>query len=426
MPVKNVLILTYGSRGDVEPFIALALGMQAAGYTVSLATAERFEDWVEGFRIPFHAITDAALALIDTPDAKTMIEGTGGRLAVIMAGIQMMKKAGPSTRQMMHDAWTAAQSTKPDLIIFHPKMLAAPHIAEKLQVPAIMATLQPLIVPTNAFPASLPEMPIPGYNKLSYALVPLAYRTFRKSANAFREDTLGLPPVNAGKEILMPKGAGTIPVLHAISPAVLPRPDDWPDHAHMTGYWRLPGDKTYAPPQKLAAFLADGPPPIFVGFGSMTSRDPKTLGRIVVQALRRANQRGIVSTGWAELEIEENDEIISIPAVPYHWLFPRMAAVVHHGGAGTTAEGFFAGVPSVICPFFADQPFWAARSVALRVGARPVPRKKLTPDRLARSIMEAVHDPRLRNNAQVLAAKLRDEDGVATAIEKIEQSFKAK
>ena len=153
-----------------------------------------------------------------------MIEGTGGRLAVIMAGIQMMKKAGPSTRQMMHDAWTAAQSTKPDLIIFHPKMLAAPHIAEKLQVPAIMATLQPLIVPTNAFPASLPEMPIPGYNKLSYALVPLAYRTFRKSANAFREGTLGLPPVNAGKEILMPKGAGTIPVLHAISPAVLPRP----------------------------------------------------------------------------------------------------------------------------------------------------------------------------------------------------------
>ena len=109
----------------------------------------------------------------------------------------------------------------------------------------------------------------------------------------------------------------------------------------MTGYWRLPGDKTYEPPQKLAAFLADGPPPIFVGFGSMTSRDPKTLGRIVVQALRRANQRGIVSTGWAELEIEENDEIISIPAVPYHWLFPRMAAVRPPRGRRHHRRGLF-------------------------------------------------------------------------------------
>lgn len=423
MPAKNVLILTYGSRGDVEPFIALALGMQAAGYSVSLATAERFGDWVKGFGIPFHPITGAALALIDSPEAKTMIEGTGGRLGVAMAGIRMMRKAGPSTRQMMHDAWAAAQSANPDLIVFHPKILAAPHIAEKLRVPAAMATLQPLIVPTSAFPASLPAIPIPGYNRLSYALVPLAYRTFRKSANAFREGTLGLPPVNAGREILMPKGAGTIPVLHAFSPTVLPRPDDWSDHAHITGYWRLQDDNTYEPPPKLAAFLDGGPPPVFVGFGSMTSRDPKTLGRIVVQALRRADQRGIVATGWAGLEVEESDEIISTPAVPYRWLFPRMAAVVHHGGAGTTAEGFCAGVPSVICPFFADQPFWAARSVTLRVGARPVPRKKLTPDRLARSIMQAVHDPRLRTNAQVLAAKLRNEDGVATAVETIERSI---
>lgn len=416
MAQRKALILTYGSRGDVEPFVALALGLADAGFDVSLATADRFGDFVGGYGIPFHPITSASLDMIDTPDGKAMVEGTSGLIGRIAAGARMAGKAGPINRVMMNDAWTAAKKVEPDLLVFHPKILVAPHIAEKIGIPLFMGLLQPMMVPTRAFAASLRSLPVPGFNRLSYRLVRMSYAFFRKSANAFRANELGLPPVRSGREVLMPRAVGRYPILHAVSPLVLPRPDDWPENALLTGYWRLPEPEGYSPPRAVADFLDRGPPPVFVGFGSMTSGDPESLTRRVVDALRKAGQRGVIAGGWAGLAVEEGDDLISAPPMPYRWLFPRMAAVVHHGGAGTTAEGLHAGVPSVICPFFADQPFWAERTVELGVGATPVPRGKLTPDRLARSIREAVSDPQLRANAQDLASRLAQEDGVGTAV----------
>lgn len=416
MAQRKALILTYGSRGDVEPFVALALGLADAGFDVSLATADRFRDFVGGYGIPFHPITSASLDMIDTPDGKTMIEGTSGLIGRIAAGARTARKAGPINAKMMNDAWAAARTVDPDLIVFHPKILVAPHIAEKLGIPLFMGILQPMMVPTRAFAASLRSLPFPGFNRMSYRLVRMSYGFLRKSTNAFRTQELGLPPVHSGSEVLMPRALGSYPVLHAISPLVLPRPDDWPENALLTGYWRLPEQEDYSPPRAVADFLDNGPPPVFVGFGSMTSNDPESLARCVVDALRTAGQRGVIAGGWAGLAIEDSDDLISAPPMPYRWLFPRMAAVVHHGGAGTTAEGLHAGVPSVICPFFADQPFWGQRTVDLGVGATPVPRGKLTADRLAGSIREAVSDPQLRANAQDLASRLAQEDGVETAI----------
>ncbi len=236
---------------------------------------------------------------------------------------------------------------------------------------------------------------------------------------------LGLEPVQSRREVLLPPGAGSIRVLHAISPTVVPRPNDWPPEAILTGYWLLDQQEDYVPPVDLARFLDAGPPPVYVGFGSMTSGDPEALRRIVVDALRRADVRGIISSGWARIDGTDTDNTITIPAVPHGWLFPRMAAVVHHGGAGTTAQGFRSGVPCVICPFIGDQPGWAEKSVALGIGAPPVPRKRLTAERLAQSIRLAVNDPDLRENAEALARKLRDEDGVAVAIAAIEESLKS-
>lgn len=415
MAGRRVLICTYGTRGDVEPFVALALGLRAAGHTVLLATSDRFRAFVEGHGIAFHPMSDASLAAIETPDGRAVIEGGAGPVARVRAGIRLARRSGAINAELMRETWEAARAFGPDRIVFHMKTFGAPHVAEKLKVPAILATLQPMIVPTNAFPPmGLPRLP--GGNRLAYGLVRRSFSPFRKSVNRFRREVLDLPPVSRGREVLFPTGAGTIPVLHGYSPAVLERPPDWPASAQITGYWRLDTVGDYAPPAELAAFLRDGPAPVFVGFSSMTSVDPQALGHLVTGALRRAGQRGIVAKGWAGLDAGDGDDVLAISPAPHGWLFPHMAAVVHHGGAGSTAEGFHAGVPSVICPFFGDQPGWARLSVALGVGVEPIPRRRLTEERLAAAIGQAVSDPVLRENARALAARLGTEDGVAAAV----------
>lgn len=420
----RILILTYGTRGDVEPFIALACSLIRRGHTVTFCTADRFGDWIKEFGLVFEPMTNASLDVIDTPDGKTMLEGSAGLLKRIAAGIRLTRTSGPINEAMSSDAWAAAKSARPDLIVYHPKVMAAPHIGEALGIPVVMGLLQPMVVPTRDFPPTgLPRLPVPGYNRFSYRLVRLSYAAFRKSMNRVRTEMLGLEPVRSGRDVLLPRGAGSIKMLHAISPAVVPRPADWPPEAMMTGYWPLMTPEDYAPPANLAQFIEAGSSPVYVGFGSMTSGDPAALQEIVVDALRMANVRGVIGSGWAGLNPLDTGDIITVQDTPHGWLFPRMAAVVHHGGAGTTAQGFRAGVPCVISPFFGDQPGWAERSVALGVGAPPVPRKKLNADNLARSIRVAVNDPSLRESAQTLARKLQDEDGLASAVSEIEDGL---
>jgi UDP:flavonoid glycosyltransferase YjiC (YdhE family) len=165
------------------------------------------------------------------------------------------------------------------------------------------------------------------------------------------------------------------------------------------------------------AFLAAGPPPVFIGFGSMNNRDPEGVTNLVLEALAHTGQRGILATGWGGLHTADLPEtVFPVGDTPYSWLFPRMAAVVHHGGAGTTAEGLRAGVPSLLIPFFTDQPLWARRVAALGVGPTPIPRKQLSADRLAAAIGQAVGDEPMRARAAKLGAKIRSEDGVAEAV----------
>lgn len=421
---KKILIITYGSRGDVEPFIALAEELSQRGHAVTLSTAERYGDWIKGFGLAFEPLPNDIIDLIDTPDGKAALEGASGVFKRIAAGLRLARKSGPLNEAQNSDAWRVAQEVQPDLIVHHPKVIAAPHIAEALGIPAVLALLQPLIVPTRDFaPAGMPNLPIAGYNRFGYSLVNLSYGAFRKSINAFRRNALKLPAIKGRSEVLFPRAFGTTKVLHAISPSVIPQPKDWPDGVIMTGYWWLKSDKDYQPPDNLRRFLEAGPSPVYIGFGSMPAEDPQALQQTIIDALCEANVRGVISSGWAEFDEIETDDILTIPSVPHAWLFPRMAAVVHHGGMGTTAQGFRAGVPCVICPFFGDQPYWAKISVSLGVGAPSVPRRKLTSDRLSASIIAAVSGTQLRENARDLASQLQNEDGVVTAAAEIEKAL---
>lgn len=417
---KRILIATYGSRGDVEPFLALALGLKARGHDVALMTSTRFAGWIGEKGVSFLPISDEALAQIDTPDGQAMLDGSTGILKRMMAARRMTARAKPLLAQMLDQAWEGAEGFRPDLIIFNPKIMAAPHIAEKLGIPAVLVFLQPMFVPTTTFPAAgLPNLPLPGWNRLSYRLVSLSFALYRKPVNALRA-RLGLAPVHRAAEVLSPPSMAGMPVIHPISRHVLPRPSDWPDRALITSFWRLPQEAGYTPDPALAAFLESGPPPVYAGFGSMPASDPAALGAMVTGAIRKAGRRGVIASGWGGLKAAQSDDMYMIDAAPHDWLFPHMAAVVHHGGAGTTAAGFRAGVPSVICPFGVDQPWFAQLSVRLGVGATPVPRRRMTVERLARSIRQAVEDRSIAENARALGEKLRQEDGIAEAIAIIE------
>jgi UDP:flavonoid glycosyltransferase YjiC (YdhE family) len=211
-------------------------------------------------------------------------------------------------------------------------------------------------------------------------------------------------------------------MLMGYSPLVLPKPEDWDDWLHVTGYWFHDHGREWVPPRELAHFLDSGPPPVFVGFGSMSNRDPGGTTRLVLNAMAACGQRGVFQAGWGGLRQADLPEgVLTIGAVPHDWLFPQMAAVVHHGGAGTTAAGLRAGVPTVVVPFFGDQHFWGQRVNDLGLGPPPVPRKRLTAERLARALQVALGDEAVRDNAARMGAAIRAEDGVGRAVEIIER-----
>ena len=419
--------MTYGTRGDIEPFIALALGLKGDGYDVSIATAERYRDWIAGFDIDVAPLSNRSIDRFDNPDMRRLVERNSTFSERLAAQRRLSKSSKLIATEIMADCKRAVDDTAPDLIVFHPKLMSAPHIAQAAGTPAVLAILQPLIVPTQDFPPVVtPRLAIPGWNRMAYHYVNLMYWPMTWRLNPFRTTELNLGKIRRSKDVLRPSGAGPIPVLHAISPTVIPRPTDWPSDAHMTGYWQLHDDgSSFEPSIELAQFLAAGPPPVYIGFGSMKSNDAASLSQLVTDAVRSAGVRAVIGAGWAGLDHTDGDDIITVSDVPHSWLFPKMAAVVHHGGAGTTAQGFYAGVPCVICPFFADQPEWAKRSVDLGVGAPPVPRRSMTVDLLASSIKQAVTDGTLNQNAKQLAKSLAAENGIGEAIKVIKDRLNA-
>jgi UDP:flavonoid glycosyltransferase YjiC (YdhE family) len=306
-----------------------------------------------------------------------------------------------------------------DGVVFSPLAFAGWHVAEALGVPSMQAALQPAI-PTRAFPT----LPLAGRWDFGGALNLLTYvpyqqfvwHALRPILNRWRRESLGIPAVPLRGPFRTMRERRT-PVLHGFSPLVLPRPRDWPEWVHLTGYWFLDRPTDWQPAARVVEFLAAGPPPVYVGFGSMIPRDPAGTIDAVLGALRQAGVRGILATGWMGATAHDlPDDVLALDEIPHDWLFPRVAAVVHHGGAGTTAAAMRAGRPAVVVPFFADQPFWAQRVERLGVGPSPVPLKRLTANRLAEAIRAAVTDDGITRRAADIGEQLRAEDGVGNAV----------
>jgi sterol 3beta-glucosyltransferase len=418
----RVLLATIGTRGDVQPYIALALGLREAGHEVAICTCARFRPMLAEWDLPWLPLDEGLLELLDSSAGRAIfsrLDSIAGMLRTVPA---VLRQVGPIHRRMVADAWAAVEAFAPDVVVYHPKLFCMPAFAARRGFVAVLALLVPMLVPTGTAPLhGMPRLPLgAGYNRATYRLLQwLMHQGSRPFLRDWRRshDPAGLARGSAPLRIARDR---PLTVIHGYSRHVCAPPADWSPQATVSGWWFLPAHD-WTPPDALRDFLAAGPPPVYIGFGSMAGVDPAATTAIVLAAVAQAGVRAVIARGWGGLEAGAgSDRVFLLDAAPHAWLFPRMAAVVHHGGAGTTGAGLRAGLPSVICPFGVDQPFWGERVHALGVGPAPIPQKRLDAARLAAAIIEATTNSSMRDAAQALGAAIRAESGVRDAVATIE------
>lgn len=409
----RIALLTVGTRGDVQPYVALGKGLAARGHEVLLAAPDDFGSWIEGHGLAFHPMGIDMEGFLKRPEARSFMNGN------VFALIKFMREDFSSIiRKNLIATWEAAREA--EVIVFHPKAGGAVDVAEATGAAAICAAPLPMF-PTSAFPFFLlPGDYGPWLNRLTYKPMSMSRAIMAPLINRWRKQTLGLGkgptflPVSGSKD-----GAGQS--LCAVSPSVLTYPTGGTEVVHTTGYWFLDQGQDWQPDPELSAFLQAGEPPVYIGFGSMATKNPGKLTQEIVEGVRLAGVRAVLATGWGGISrIDMPDTMHVIKGAPHDALFKHVSAVVHHGGAGTVGAGLRAGKPTFICPLAFDQPFWGRRIFALGCGPKPQKLKRLKAERFAQGLVDLVRTKSYAARAAEMAAAIAREDGVAKAIEVIE------
>jgi sterol 3beta-glucosyltransferase len=388
----KMMLLTAGTRGDVEPFFALARAAGARGHEVRTAIPEN---------------SGADTAGLDTVslrmDFAQLVSDQG--VSPRAAARTFKTVIRPAVGRLLSAAVEHIVAFAPDVVVYHPKVLSAPAAAQRLGIPSVLVETVPALTPTREFPSPIiPAASLGPLNRFSYLPARVATLMFRRELQAALDF---LPPGRT-------PATGTRATLIPVSPHLLPRPADWPASVHLTGHWAAE-PAALEIDDELKAFLAGGDF-VYAGFGSMKAGDSRERGTAVIEAARRNGLRALVATGWGGIEVPPavmGGDVLVRESVAHHMVLPRAAAAIHHGGAGTVHAVARAGIPSVVVPFIADQPFWGALLHRRGLGPQPVPYRKLTADRLARALGEA-------GSCRIQAARtgelVRAEDGTAVAV----------
>ncbi len=414
----RVVIFGAGSQGDIQPCVRFGHGLQNAGFDVVVAAPQNFANLSAEYDLPFHPLRGDVQKIMAGETGRDFMERSGAN--PIRSIVAMRKMLGPIATQMAEDALTASRKADAfiTLAVFAP---FGKTIAEILSIPLILIEPTPTL-PTGDFAgAGFPIQKNLGrrFNRLSgLVMLEVIWQWYRPFVNEFRKRHR-LQPLRSSDFY---RSLTSTPLLGAYSPTVIPRPRDWGDSAHVVGYWFQEDANEWHSPIELEKFLDQGEAPVYVGFGSMAGHDPERFTKIVLDALAKTSQRGVIATGWGGMNaMNVPKNVFVLDSAPHGWLFPRMAAVTHHGGAGTTAEGLRAGAPSVIVPFTVDQPFWGNRVRSLGAGTEPIRASTLTADALANAIHSAVTDKNMRERACSIGKAIRAEDGIRNAVKIIGQ-----
>ena len=411
----RITLLALGSRGDTQPFISLAIRLKEEGHSVIIGARPDYGDLVKAYGIEFSPIGNPIDVFMHNSVKNFESGNTWGLLKQRNANINYLYE------NTGRDAYRAISGS--DAVMYIYFWYEGYNIAKKLGIPCAAAMFFPN-TPTSEFPSFLAGKGIDRGrigNAIFWRLNEMSNFLQNQNGvnNDFRRGVLEMRPFPYFGPQHDRVAKRTMPVFYGYSPSLLPKPSDWPDNIHVTGVWPALPPKEWSPPAELSAFLDGGQAPVYIGFGSMISNAEKTFG-MIVKALEISGRRGVIHSGWTGIgktgALPPN--IYCADDLPHHWLFPKMSAVVHHGGAGTTATGLMCGTPTAVTPFAIDQYSWGRRVHAVGAGPAPVPFSELTAEKLAALIDEAATDAAMRRNAMEIGEKMRKEDGVAYTIEK--------
>ncbi|XP_074556023.1 sterol 3-beta-glucosyltransferase UGT80B1-like [Curcuma longa] len=414
IPRLMIAMLVVGTRGDVQPFIAFAKKLQEFGHHVRLATHVNFCSFVRSFGLEFYPLGG---------NPRVMAGYMARNKGFILSGPAEINVQRKQLKEIIDSILPAC--TEPDLvtgmpfraqaIIANPPAYGHLHVAEALGVPLHIFFTMPW-TPTNEFPHPFARVPQSAAYKLSYLILDLiVWWGIRGFINDFRKRKLKLPPIAYFSTYH--GSLSHLPTGYMWSPHLVPKPSDWGALVDVVGFCFLNNGTKYQPKKDFQQWLQQGPKPIYIGFGSVPLEDARKTTTIILEALKYVGQRGIISRGWGDLGClyEVPADVYLLGDCPHDWLFPHCAAVVHHGGAGTTASGLRAGCPTAIIPFFGDQFFWGERIHAIGVGPAPIPISELTVERLANAV-KFMLKPEVKLRAMELAKQIQNEDGVTAAV----------
>jgi UDP:flavonoid glycosyltransferase YjiC (YdhE family) len=400
----RLTLLTVGSRGDVQPLVALGAGLERAGHRVRLATHPHFEPLVSAHGLELAPIVQGRVSRgMETKEGREWIE-RGSRRLPTWAGF--LRDARSVADRRLLDAAAACTGAQA-IVASNLALVLGWQMADHLGLPLIRAYIEPPAWMLSGRPSARRAAP---------AIRQAAWLAAKPWLDSVRRRSLRLGPVPLREPFAGLDRAGS-PVLYAFSPEVLVPPDVSADRVDLTGYWFLDSTVDPDPPPGLADFVSDGPPPVSIGFGTMIDPDPAGTTGVVVAALRRAGRRGVIIRGSQEVDAASlPPDVFLVETISHEWLFPRCAAAVHYAPAGTTAAALRAGVPSVAVPQMTDQFLWARRLHELGVAPAPIPRRDLSAERLGDAIRIAAGDDAMRRRAAALGRRIRDEDGVGRAV----------
>ncbi|WP_086824104.1 glycosyltransferase [Allokutzneria sp. NRRL B-24872] len=411
----RILIVAIGTRGDVAPYVGLGAMLNEAGYSVAVAAHEPFSSMVRSAGLEFRAIpgdvhaVNADVLVSDRPSLKQKRDLLEGYWREIAWGTLDAAKQGTDLLLLNFTGW-----------------LPGVQVAEALGLPSIGVNVYPVHRTGDFAPISLNTTRSFGRlgNRVAGVLTnwTVAQAMVLKKANAELRSTLGLPPATV-TQVVRELEARNWPIYHGFSPTLLPRPSDWRPGLDVCGFW-WPAPSAWEPSRELLDFLASGPPPVFVGFGSTAHGSTAASADLVLSALRSAGVRGVVQADWSDLG-SVGDDVITVGDVPFDWLFPQVSAVVCHAGVGTAAYALRAGVPVVGVPLINDQSLWATRLAALGVSPAPLPHKRLTSSALASAITAVLTEPSYRDSAERVAPLVRSEDGFAPVLNAVNHILSA-
>ena len=414
----KIAIIAFGTRGDVQPAVALGKALKAEGHYIRILAGLNFKSWIERHGLEAIASQIDIQAVMESDLGREWTEKGSNSIKQMRVIKELNEQTG---WQAMSEAWAACSDAEVIISSFTSDMYAL-SIAERLGVPQISMPLQPALYPTRSGAATM-NAPLPDRESIinwcfgKLFLEPFQWRLSAKMLNRFRQEVLSLKPQTRSEYLAARRRLFTV---QAYSRHVVPHAADWPSTIRTTGFWFLEEQNEWKPSPELTRFLDAGERPICIGFGSMTGRNLEHMMRTVSDAVRKSRRRAVLLSGWAGISDSDlGENIFRLEAAPHEWLYPRTAAVVHHGGAGTTAASLRAGVPTIIIPHLGDQPFWGQRVYSLGAGPKPIARNKLSSTALAAAITEATSNQAMKRRVQELGSKIRVEDGLARAVEMI-------